>query len=177
MPETLIHRICKNDKIAQKDFYFKYSKQLFNLCYRYVKNEQDAGGIVNTGFYKIFNSLTGFNYINEKSLLTWMRKIIINEALSFLRQRIEYCDIEDKYHNSDIYEFLPETNLILEDYYNLIRQLPDDLRTVFNLYAIDGYSHKEIAEKLDIKESSSRVYLTRARNMLKKCLRDYGKEN
>jgi len=97
-----------------------------------------------------------------------MKKIIINEALKFLRSKIAYDDIDET--KSDIFnaDNISENNLLLEDYYNLIKKLPSDLRTVFNLFVIEGFSHKEIAEKLFIKESSSRVYLTRARKILQK---------
>lgn len=173
MTEILIHKICKDDKKAQKEFYFRYSTQMFCLTFRYVSNEQDAASIVNSGFYKIFSNIRDFIYNNEKSLISWMSKIIINEALMFLRQQIIYTESDDLIHSTSD-DFLPQTKLIMEDYYNLIRELPDDLRIVFNLYAIDGYSHKEIAAKLNIKESSSRVYLTRARNMLRQKLLNHG---
>ena len=99
-----------------------------------------------------------------------MKRIIINEALIFLRQKFMYNDIGEEQSGLFLSENVPENDLLMEDYYNQIRKLPHDLRTVFNLYAIDGYTHKEIAIQLNIKESSSRVYLTRARNILKKYL-------
>jgi RNA polymerase sigma-70 factor (ECF subfamily) len=174
MSEILIHKIIQKDKKAQKEFYFRYSTQLFRLTYRYVINEQDAASIVNSGFYKIFTNISNFNYANEKSLIAWMSKIVVNEALMFLRQQAIYIDIDEVNHHFSE-ENLPVEKLIAEDYYRLIRELPIDLRTVFNLFAIDGYSHREIAEKLDIKESSSRVYLTRARSILQQRLKHHGR--
>ena len=135
-----------------------------------MNNEQDAGSIVNIGFYKIFNSIGRFNYHDEISLISWMKKIVINEALYFLRRKFRFNEIDDNRSDLLINENIPENNLLLEDYYNLIRKLPQDLRTVFNLFAIDGYPHKEIARKLNIKESSSRVYLMRARKILQQDL-------
>jgi RNA polymerase sigma factor (sigma-70 family) len=170
MTAELIEQIRQNNRKAQEEFYKRYSVRMFRLTYRYVNNEQDAGSIVNTGFYKIFNSIKRFKYINEISFIAWMNKIIINEALSFLRRRISYSEIDDHQADSMASENIPENNLLQEDYYNLIRKLPQDLRTVFNLYAIDGYPHKEIATKLNIKESSSRVYLMRARKILQENL-------
>lgn len=143
---------------------------MFRLAYRYVDNEQDAANIVNTGFYKIFSNINRFIYRNEMSLIVWMKKIITNEALFFLRQRFTYHEIEDIQSEILYSEDAPDNNLMLEDYYRLIRELPHDLRTVFNLFAIEGYSHKEIAELLDIKEASSRVYLSRARKILQEKL-------
>lgn len=170
MTETLILQIKQNKRKAQQKFYYKYAEQMFSLTYRYVNNEQDAGSIINIGFYKIFKNIDSFIYINEKALIAWMKKIIINEALIFLRRKINYSEIHENQLEVLHPKNISDNNLILEDYYNLIRQLPHDLRTVFNLYAIDGYSHKEIAEKMNIKESSSRVYLTRARKILQQSL-------
>lgn len=171
MTEILIHKIINKEKKAQEEFYKKYSPQMFRLIYRYVKNEADAGSILNMGFFKIFTKIERVSYINEISFIAWMKKIMINESLMFLRQNDHFINIDTCFE-----ELFPEeanctdTGLLIEDYYFLIRQLPQDLRTVFNLYAIDGYSHKEIAAELNISESSSRVYLTRARALLKKSL-------
>ena len=170
MSEKLLNQIISKNKKAQQEFYFKYSAQMFRLAYRYVNNEQDAGSIVNIGFFKIFNNINKFTYRNEISFIAWMKKIIINETLTFLRQKIAYYDLPENQSNLLITENIPENNLLLEDYYNLIRKLPQDLRIVFNLFAIEGFSHREIAEQLNIKESSSRVYLTRARKILRQNL-------
>jgi len=171
MSEILIHRIITNEKKAQEEFYKKYSPQMFRLVYRYVRNEADAASILNIGFFKIFSKIQGMNYINEISFIGWMKKIMINESLMYLRQNDHFIDIDtcfEELHPDE--ENCPETGLMLEDYYLMIRQLPDDLRTVFNLFAIDGFSHKEIAAELKISESSSRVYLSRARTLLKRSL-------
>lgn len=166
MTEELLEQVRRKDRKAQKEFYQRFSVQLFRLVYRYVNNEQDAESIVNIGFFKIFNHLNGFVYQGETSMLAWMKRVVINEALMFLRQHFTYCELDESKAEDLLIESLPEDHLMLEDYYQLIQKLPDDLRTVFNLYAIDGFSHKEIASQLSIKEASSRVYLTRARKML-----------
>ena len=170
MTEEVINQLKRNKRKAQHEFYNKYSVQMFRLAYRYVYNEQDAADIVNSGFYKIFSNINRFIYKNELSMLAWMKKIIINEALSFLRKKFTYSELDEIPSEEMFSGEIPDTDLMLEDYYNLIRKLPDDLRTVFNLYAIEGYSHKEIAVSLNIKEASSRVYLTRARKMLQENL-------
>jgi RNA polymerase sigma-70 factor (ECF subfamily) len=170
MIEELLYQVKKKKRKAQQEFYNKYSRRMFILTYRYVNNEHDAGSIVNKGFFNIFNKLNKFIYINEKALIGWMKKIMINEALIFIRNRITYDDIDQNKPDIFIATDIPESNLLLDDYYNLIKELPDDLRTVFNMYAIDGFPHKEIAEKLKIKESSSRVYLSRARKILQQNL-------
>ena len=170
MIEELLFQVKKNKRKAQQEFYNKYSRQMFILTYRYVNNEQDAGSIVNKGFFNIFNKLDKFIYINEKALVGWMKKIMINEALVFIRSKVIYDDIDLNQSDLFVTTDVPERNLLLEDYYNLIKELPDDLRTVFNMYAIDGFSHKEIADKLELRESSSRVYLSRARKILQQSL-------
>lgn len=84
----------------------------------------------------------------------------------FLRQKFTYAELDGNTAKDLLFDNLPEDHLILEDYYTLIRKLPDDLRTVFNLHALDGFSHNEIANHLKIKEASSRAYLSKARKML-----------
>jgi RNA polymerase sigma-70 factor, ECF subfamily len=170
MFEELLERVRRKDRKAQHEFYQRYSVQMFRLTYRYITDEQDAGSIVNMAFFKIFDHIREFNYQDQKSMLAWIKKIVINESLMFLRQRFTYVELEGNLTNDLFIESRPEDNLILEDYYKLIRKLPDDLRTVFNLFALDGFSHKEIARQLNIKEARSRVYLTRARKMLQNYL-------
>ncbi len=166
MIEKLLNSLRRNDRKAQQDFYEKYSVRMFSLSYRYVNNEQDAGSIVNNGFYKIFNNIDNLRDINEEKLIAWMRRIIINEALMLLRSRSRYPELKNTEEEIIVDAEVADEGLLMDDYHNLIRNLSEELRTVFNLYAIDGYSHKEIAVQLNIKESSSRVYLSRARKIL-----------
>ncbi|MBN1119203.1 MAG: sigma-70 family RNA polymerase sigma factor [Bacteroidales bacterium] len=172
MSDKRFHRIIQNDFKAQKEFYMAYSQKLFLTIYRYVKNEQDAGSIINMGFYKIFKALSDFEYQNEQMLVAWMKKIMINEALTFLRQNSKFTNTALEIIEEPSLDELPSDKLVFEDYLKMVHELPQDLRTVFNLYAIDGFSHKEIAEKLEIKESSSRVYLARARKILQQKILD-----
>jgi RNA polymerase sigma-70 factor (ECF subfamily) len=168
MTTELLKRLKRNDRKAQKEFYYKYAQQMFLLTYRYIDNELDAGSKVNMAFFRIFSHVNNFCYKGEKALLAWMSRIVINEALGFLRQKLVYTEISDMANVCNDSATNPVDSLMAETYYALIRELPAELRTVFNLYAIDGYTHKEIAGKLGIKESSSRVYLTRARRFLQK---------
>lgn len=171
----LLERVKRKDRKAQREFYQLFSVRMFRLTYRYITNEQDAGSIVNMAFFKIFDHISEFNYKDEKSMLAWMKKIVINESLMFLRQRFTYVELDGNITRELLNNSLPDDDLILEDYFNLIRKLPEDMRTVFNLYALDGFSHKEIAGHLKIKEESSRVYLTRARKMLQNYLNTLNK--
>lgn len=167
MNEEILSQLKQNNIKAQYELYKKYSVMMFNIAYRYVNNEQDVGSIVNIAFYKIFKTIGSFIYYNEAGFIAWIKKIIINEALCFIRQRINYVDLDEK-SSQDAFETIqPDATLNYNDYLKILLKLPDDLRAVFNMYAIDGYSHKEIAEKLNISESGSRVYLTRARKLLR----------
>lgn len=167
---NLIERVVKGERKAQEEFYKRFANGLFRIAYRYVINEQDAASIVNMGFHRIFTNLGKFTYVSDCSTIGWMEKIVVNEALMLLRKKLHYHDQSEMETMEDQSEFHPDDNLLAEDYYKLIGKLPGDLRTVFNLYAIDGYSHKEIAVQLGIKEESSRVYLTRARRILQEYL-------
>lgn len=165
-----IKQLKRNNQKTQQEFYKKFSMLLFRVAYRYVNNEQDAGSIVNIGFYNIFQNIHRFTYTNEAMLVTWMKKIIVNEALTVLRKKHEYTNIDEVDFEISQNDYHTDNILAAEDYYRMIQNLPNNLRTVFNLYAIEGYSHSEIACKLAIEESSSRVYLMRARKSLQKSL-------
>jgi RNA polymerase sigma factor, sigma-70 family len=166
----LIELIKKNDRKAQEKLYKKYAKRMFLTCFRYVNNENDAAEILNNGFYKAFNAIPGFKFINEIAFECWLRKIMINEALMFLRSNKKkefYKEIEP----ASIADFTVSENHMQEEYYYfLIQKLPEGYKTVFNLYAIEGYNHSEIAEMLSISESTSRSQLSRAREMLQKLI-------
>lgn len=161
-----IKQLKRNNTKTQHQFYQTFSPHLFRVAYRYVNNEQDAASIVNTGFYNIFKNIHTFTYSNNEMFLGWMKKIVVNEALTLLRKKNEFTSISEIDYNDPQTELQTDNNLTAEDYYKMIQNLPSEQQTVFNLYAIDGYSHKEIANRLGIEESSSRVYLLRARRAL-----------
>lgn len=163
-----IKQLKLNDTKAQHQFYQTFSPKLFRVAYRYVNNEQDAASIVNSGFYNVFKNIHTFTYTNNQMLLGWMKKIVVNEALTLLRKKNVFTSISEMDYNAPQTDLQTDNNLTAEDYYKMIQNLPSEQRTVFNLYAIDGYSHKEIANKLGIEESSSRVYLLRARRVLQR---------
>ena len=170
--KLIIEQIKKKERKAQEKFYLKYATQMFRLVYIYVYNNQDAESIVNQGFFKVFNNIHAFIYQGETKLTAWIKKIMINEALIFLRKKIKFTELTDNLSIKTQTYIKTDHNLILEDYSNLLRKLPQKLRTVFNLYAIEGFSHKEIAQMLNIREVSSRVYLLRARELLQKYILD-----
>lgn len=165
-----IKELKRRDQKTQHEFYKMFSPLLFRVAYRYLNNEQDAGSVVNIGFYNIFRNIEKFTYTNQEMLVGWMKKIIINEALTVLRKKHDYINIDELNHEISQASYCADNILTAEDYYRIIQELPNNLRTVFNLYAIEGYSHSEIAFKLGVKESSSRVYLLRARKSLQESI-------
>lgn len=165
----LIEGCKKHDRHAQRFLYEHFSGKMYSLCCRYIKDKMEAEDVLVTSFTKIFDRIDQFK--NEGSFEGWIRRIVVNESLSYLRRNKSMyleMDIEAADREPD-YERL-ESQLEAEDLLKLIAGLPAGYRIVFNLYAIDGYSHKEIAEQLGISENTSKSQLSRARVALQKAL-------
>lgn len=168
MDKELTQLLKRNNSKAQRILYDKYAKRMFLLGLRYINSEYEVANIVNSAFYKVYTNIRKFEWKHELSLEGWIKKIVVNEALQYIRanKKINWVDIDTQY-NLNSFE-MPDDKLNAADYMQLIKSLPDGYRLVFNLYAIEGFSHKEIANKLDITESTSRSQLTHARKLLKK---------
>lgn len=167
--ETELIKDCKKGvRKAQKALYEKYSAKMLSICCRYLKNEAEAEDVMVTALMKVFKHLD--SYQGKGSFEGWIRRIVVNEALTALRKKKNtyFEEIE----NADYYpEYqLTESHLEADDLLKMVANLPTGYRTVFNLYAIEGYSHKEIAEQLNISVSTSKSQLNRARNLLKKTI-------
>ena len=149
---------------------------MFRLCYRYVREQQEAEDILCKGFHKVFQHIAQFEDRGEASLQKWITRIMVNEALMYLRKhRMELV-------SEDAAQAIPAgtrtvSALEAEYLYNLIRALPLGYRTVFNLFCIEGYSHAEIAEQLGITEGTSKSQLSKARAMLQDMLNPQEKNN
>ena len=164
----LIKGLQKGDSKAQKFVYEKYAAIMLGICIRYLKNQMDAEEIMLNGFVRIFQNISQFEH--KGSFEGWMKRIVINEALGFLRKKEPLHLAIEKEHIQVAAEANAETDLAVEDLLNLLHELPAGYRTVFNLYAIEGYSHKEIAEMLEITEGTSKSQLSKARALLQKRL-------
>lgn len=163
--ETLLIKCRNGDAMAQRDFYKAFSKKMFMHSYRYLRNKEDAEDILVQGFLKVFQNLNKLEYQNEKALEAWIKRIIVNEALMFLRKKNEVLFYD--HSEEELVSFDNDfSKLCAEDIYAMIASLPTGLRTIFNLYAIEGYSHQEIAAMLGITESTSRTQLMKARRAL-----------
>ncbi|MFZ5999624.1 MAG: RNA polymerase sigma factor [Bacteroidota bacterium] len=161
---------CKrNDRHAQRFVYEHFSGRMYALCCRYVKDRMEAEDVMVTAFTKVFERINQFK--GDGSFEGWIRRIMVNESLTYLRRHksmyleteIEAADREPDYGSL-------QNELEAEDLRKLIADLPTGYRIVFNLYAIDGFSHQEIAEQLGITESTSKSQLSRARALLQKQL-------
>ncbi len=161
---------CKrNDRHAQRFVYEHFSAKMYALCCRYVKDKMEAEDVLVTAFTKVFDRIQQFKA--EGSFEGWIRRIIVNESLTYLRRNKSMyveTDVEEADREPDYAQLNNE--LEAEDLRKLIAELPTGYRIVFNLYAIDGFSHQEIAEQLGITESTSKSQLSRARTLLQKKL-------
>lgn len=161
----LIEQCLKGKARYQKLLYDKFACKVYPVCYRFAKNEEDAKDILQETFIKVFDKLNTFQ--DTGSFEGWIRKIAVNTAIRHYHntlREIDKHDIEQAPELASDESVLSELNAA--DLIKMISSLPTGYRVVFNLYAIEGYSHKEIAEELGITESASRSQLTRARQTL-----------
>src|SRR5688572_23333803 len=169
--DELIKGCVRRERNAQKRLYETFSSKMYALCCRYVKDSMEAEDVLVTAFTKILDRID--QYKGEGSFEGWIRRVVVNEALTYLRRnRSMYIETElEAADREPDYQQISD-HLEAEDLLNMIQELPAGYRIVFNLYAIDGYSHKEIAEQLNISENTSKSQLSRARVFLQKILAD-----
>ena len=163
--EKLIQRSLKGDRRSQHQLYELFAPKMLSVCRQYVRNLDQAEEVMLSGFLKVFLNLKNFR--SEGSFEGWIRRIMVNESLSFLRkeQRLKFTDEEQGSGNALPVAYV-ESELEVEEIQRLIDQLPEGYKTVFVLYAIEGYKHSEIAELLRISESTSKSQLFKARKLL-----------
>ncbi|GAB2783197.1 RNA polymerase sigma factor [Rhabdobacter roseus] len=172
----LIKALQKADPRAQRQVYEKYSSRMLGLCIRYVGDKMTAEDILVEGFMKIFDKIDQFK--SEGSFEGWIRRVMVNEALGYLRQRKRLLDDVELDEAQSIADYsYADQNLNAEELLQIIDRLPVGYRTVFNLYAIEGYSHAEIASALGITESTSKSQLHRARTMLQQLVAAWDNES
>jgi RNA polymerase sigma factor (sigma-70 family) len=159
---------------AQKALFGHLADPMLALCCRYLKNREDAEEVLLDGFYKFFSHLPGFRYQGEAALYSWIKKIMINECLMFLRRRHSFSVVSDKSAEEVALPIEPLANLSAAEIIELIVKLPVGYRTVFNLYVIEGMEHQEIAKALGIAEGTSKSQLSKARVLLQKMLLQKG---
>lgn len=169
--EQLVNKCLEKDTLAQKQLFEFYSKKMMGVCLRYSKDTDEAQDILQMGFIKVFEKLDMYNH--KGSLEGWIRKIIVNTALDNIRKNkklmnnveIEKVDYQLHNHNENAIDHLSAQDLL-----KVIQEMPTGFKTVFNMYVIEGYSHKEIAEELNISVNTSKSQFSRARVYLQKIL-------
>ena len=169
-----VSRAAGGDAAAMKSLYDAHVRYLTAVCLRYVPSEDEAKDVLQEAFIKIFSSLGTFRG-DEKALRPWMRRIVVNESLMYLRSRKKDPLVfgEDSIPDS-LPDLEPEPEDIPPDVLQeMIRKLPDGYRTIFNLHVFEQKSHAEVARMLGIRENSSTSQFYRARNLLASMIRDY----
>jgi RNA polymerase sigma-70 factor (ECF subfamily) len=164
--DKLINGCIKGDRNSQKELYNIYAEKMFSICLRYAKDQMDAEDILQEGFIKLFNNLDKFR--GEGSFDGWVRRIFVNTAIESIRRKNRNILNGEGFENiiidpqSNVLDRLYEKDLI-----NCSKTLSIGYKTIFNLYAIEGYSHKEIASQLGISESTSKSQFSRAKSLLR----------
>ena len=167
--EQLVSKCLEKDTLAQKQLFDFYSRRMMGVCLRYSKDSEEAQDVLQMGFIKVFEKLDMYNH--KGSLEGWIRKIIVNTALDNIRKNkklmnnIEMDKVDYQLHNHDENAI---DSLSAQDLLKVIQAMPTGFRTVFNMYVIEGYSHKEIASELNISVNTSKSQFSRARAYLQK---------
>jgi RNA polymerase sigma-70 factor (ECF subfamily) len=168
--EAILQGCLQNDASAQRELYNRFSPKMLAVCYRFGHNREDAEDMLQEGFIKVFSQIHTFR--NQGAFEGWVRRIIVHTCINNLKKNKKFNESVDIIHATSLYvreESVPSI-VQAKQVVECIRLLPMGYRTVLNLYAIEGYSHKEIAEMLDIEESTSRSQYTRAKQMLEDIL-------
>lgn len=167
-------RGCRNfNRTSQREMVNRLSPYLYTICCRYADTNNPAQDLLQEALILIFNNISKCTSNEEYAFKSWCKRIAINNALG--KKRKKELSLDKGLRPSETLNSVPpsvDSNLNVKDILNLLNFLPDNQRMVFNLSVIDGYSHREIAEILQIPESSSRTYLTRARQYLQTCIKN-----
>ncbi len=169
--KRLVKQCLRGDHEAQRELYDRYSAEMLSVCRRYTHSLEDAEEVLSNGFIKIFSRLD--QYRGEGALGAWIRRIMVREALNFIRyQKNLFVEVEEdrreEFGHSSVKDHYDVEHLM-----RMINELPTGYRTVFNLYAIEGYNHKEIGQMLEISENTSKSQLSKARRQLQQKLSEY----
>lgn len=168
--EQMLAGSIKNNAAAQEELYNRFSPRMLGVCYRFAKNREDAEDMLQEGFIKVFTQL--HQYRNEGALEGWIRRIVVHTCINILKKNKKFAESVDIIHAKSIHirEDMIPSIMQAKQVVECIRLLPLGYRTVLNLYAIEGFSHREIGNMLDIEESTSRSQYTRAKAMLEDLL-------
>ena len=169
--EQIVELCKKNNRKAQKDLYDLFSKKFFIICLRYSTDYSEAEDMLQEGFIKLYAQINKFN--KGGYFKSWAGRLIANNCIDMIRKKPNLYAITDFHANSlETSTINALDKMIGDDVLNIIQSLPTGYRTIFNMYVIEGFSHKEIAERLNIKTGTSKSQLNRAKNLLQKKLKE-----
>ena len=169
---ALVKKCIEGDQRAQRMLFERFAPKMLGVCMRYSKNSEQAEDVLQDGFVKVFTKLT--YYKGDGSLEGWIRRVVVNTALDQIRKNTKFQDnvaLDDVDYNLELKGNILEA-LAAEDLMVLINEMPNGYKVVFNMFAIEGYSHKEIAKELNVSENTSKSQYSRARSYLKKKLEE-----
>jgi len=171
--QHIISLFSKGDTLAMDKLYGEYADYLTKVCSRYIQNQDDLHDVLQEAFIRIFTKIHTFEYRGRGSLKAWLTRVVINESLHFLRDNNANIFVDKDVDLPDIIDDEPDIdNLSITQITDTILKLPPGYRAVFNLFAIEGKSHKEIAELLNIRPDTSASQFHKARNMLARMLKE-----
>lgn len=159
-----IKQAIGNNRHAQQKIYSQHAPKMLGVCRQYIKDVQQAEDIMITAFMKVFTNLAKFEH--KGSFEGWIRRIMVNECISYLRVQKKVRFLEDEFYTEDSFN-ATDSYFSVADIQSLIDTLPEGYKMVFNLYAIEGYKHQEIGKMLGISEGTSKSQLSHARKMLR----------
>ena len=169
--DRLIKNCINQDAQAQSQLYKQYASKLFSLCLKYSKNYAEAEDNLHDAFITIFSKIGQYN--NKGSFEGWLKRIAINTSLQCYRENVGVYDIVNEGNIEDVSVDIDNDDVSIDYLLKIIQELPDRYRLVFNLYVLDGYSHVEISELINISTGTSKSNLARARLILKDKIEDY----
>lgn len=173
--ETEIIKLAvENNRQAQQQIYSRFSSKMLSVCRQYIKDIQLAEDVMITAFMKVFTNLNKFE--NKGSFEGWIRRIMVNECISYLRVQKKVKFVEDEIYVEESFN-ATDSQFSIDQIQFLIDALPDGYKMVFNLYAIEGYKHNEIAKMLGINEGTSKSQLSHARKMLQTQINIFKKQD
>jgi RNA polymerase sigma-70 factor (ECF subfamily) len=167
--EQLIEGCAANDRKSQEQLYKRYYNPMLALCFRYTKSQEDAIEVLHEGLLKVFQNIGGFD-ASKSALYTWIHTIMVRSAIDFLRRKkLETVNVEWTENTEPAIQ--PETLIdkSADEIFHFLEQIPEISATVFNLFVIEGYKHKEIAQLLQISEGTSKGHLSEAKKQLTTC--------
>ena len=172
----LIQRCMVNDTMAQNELYRRFAGKMTGVCMRFARNRSDAQDILQDSFVKVFVNLKSFK--GEGSFEGWIKRIVINTSLKHYKKNLKFkneTDIENAYEVGFDNQIV--NNMSVNELMGKVQLMPDGYRTIFNLYAIEGYQHNEISDMLGISEGTSKSQLSRARNYLIQLIKNNNASN